>query len=95
MSLSHFGIVSPDLADTGPLQVHNVPAGDRPLQRVVSYCMTVLGIPLPHFLHEPRRYVSAFATASRVKFMLLHEVKNDDGIKNFFTELYELYIKAL
>eukprot|EP00037_Helgoeca_nana_P025086 m.270264 g.270264 ORF g.270264 m.270264 type:complete len:139 (+) comp26843_c0_seq12:281-697(+) len=40
-------------------------------------------------------YVSAFATASRVKFMLLHEVKNDDGIKNFFSEVHELYIKAL
>mmetsp|Transcript_18339 Transcript_18339/g.47918 ORF Transcript_18339/g.47918 Transcript_18339/m.47918 type:complete len:141 (-) Transcript_18339:430-852(-) len=40
-------------------------------------------------------YVSAFTTASRIKFMLLHDAKNDDGIKNFFNELHELYIKAL
>eukprot|EP00038_Savillea_parva_P010908 m.193697 g.193697 ORF g.193697 m.193697 type:complete len:139 (+) comp18998_c0_seq1:171-587(+) len=40
-------------------------------------------------------YVSAYTTASRVKFMLLHEVKNEEGIKNFFNELHELYVKAL
>ena len=48
-----------------------------------------------HMATAYNRYVSAFITASRVKFMLLHDAKNDDGIKNFFSELHELYIKAL
>jgi len=26
--------------------------------------------------------------------MLLHETKNEDGIRNFFNECYELYIKV-
>lgn len=37
--------------------------------------------------------ISTFLTAANVKFMLLHDVKNDDGIKNFFNDLYELYVK--
>jgi hypothetical protein len=29
-----------------------------------------------------------------MKFVLLHEGKNDDGIKAFFTDVWELYVKV-
>ena len=38
--------------------------------------------------------VSVFLTASHVKFMLLHSGKNEDMVRNFFTEVYELYVKV-
>lgn len=40
-------------------------------------------------------YVSAYVTANRGKFILLHEGRAEDSIKAFFSELHELYAKAL
>jgi len=39
--------------------------------------------------------ISAFVTPGNMKFVLLHDAKGDDGVKAFFTELWELYIKTV
>eukprot|EP01066_Platyproteum_vivax_P012527 Platyproteum_vivax@DN5694_c0_g1_i2.p1 len=39
--------------------------------------------------------VSAYVTAGHVRLMLLHKLKNEENIKNFFIEVHELYIKSL
>ena len=39
--------------------------------------------------------VSAYVTSGCVKFMLLHDVNNNEGIRNFFQDVHELYVKVL
>ena len=41
--------------------------------------------------------VSSFLTAGQAKLMLLHDqsISANDGIKHFFREIYELYVKWL
>ncbi|KAI0035575.1 transport protein particle complex subunit [Vararia minispora EC-137] len=39
--------------------------------------------------------ISAFVTPGNTKFVLLHEGKNDDGIRAFFVEVWELYLKTM
>ncbi|KAF8665677.1 hypothetical protein AX16_000130 [Volvariella volvacea WC 439] len=38
--------------------------------------------------------VSAFVTAGNIKLILLHEGRNDDGIRGFMMDVWELYVKT-
>lgn len=40
------------------------------------------------------QFVSSFVTATNIKFLLLHETRNDDTIRAFFHEVHELYLKV-
>ena len=40
-----------------------------------------------------QQQVSTFLTAGNIKFMLLHGGKTEDSVRNFFNEVYELYVK--
>ncbi len=39
--------------------------------------------------------ISAFVTPSYLRFIVLHDLKNDDNIKTFCQDVYETYIKVI
>eukprot|EP00747_Dinoflagellata_sp_TGD_P093975 gnl/TRDRNA2_/TRDRNA2_165943_c0_seq1.p1 gnl/TRDRNA2_/TRDRNA2_165943_c0~~gnl/TRDRNA2_/TRDRNA2_165943_c0_seq1.p1 ORF type:complete len:154 (-),score=39.22 gnl/TRDRNA2_/TRDRNA2_165943_c0_seq1:26-487(-) len=39
-------------------------------------------------------HVSAFCTPGHVRFMLLHKGRNEENIRNFFSKLHDLFVKA-
>ena len=52
--------------------------------------------------HEPQAggqvqrplLVYAFVTAGGARFLLLHDVRNEENVKNFFHEVHELYLRV-
>jgi hypothetical protein len=38
--------------------------------------------------------VSAFTTAARTRFLLLHDGRGDEAVKSFFKGVHELYLRA-
>lgn len=72
---------------------------------VPAWCGSVMH-PLPHtysersFLKAVDRFedmaISAYVSAGGVRFMLLHPpMRSDDGLRNFFGAVHELYLKVV
>jgi hypothetical protein len=40
-------------------------------------------------------FISAFVSPGNVRLLLLHEKKDEDSVKQFFNEVYELYLHVL
>ena len=38
--------------------------------------------------------VAAHVTAAHVKFLLLHDGKNDEAIRLFFKDVYDIYVRV-
>ena len=38
--------------------------------------------------------VTAFVTPGSTRFLLLHDGRHDEGIRQFFVEVYELYVRV-
>lgn len=39
--------------------------------------------------------ISCFLTSGNIKFMMLHDTKSEESLRLFFTDVYDLYTKAL
>lgn len=39
--------------------------------------------------------VYAFCTAGGARFLMLHDVRNEENVKNFFYEVHELYLRVV
>jgi Sedlin, N-terminal conserved region len=79
-------------------------ASNRSVSRLVGhlcYCSftgVLGGLPywqqVPSYTCNASVQVTAYVTAAHMKFLLLHDGKNDDAVKLFFRDVYEIYLKV-
>lgn len=99
-----FMIVSPDDCQVYEKKIPTIKGDPNYMQELIAYAsldmvdskeLETNAMYLKQVDKFNNNTIHCFVTPGRMRFLLLHQGTGDDTIRNFFTEVYEFYVKAL